>query len=153
MANFFGKLLSFCGDVSYAYSSTQTQAIKAKEILIKILDTDKNVPIEEFLKMYDMRTYDISNKQSDIKFMKNIDFEGVYILQNKTKNKCFVGKVSKVFKKIERHFTGYGNADIYSEWLKGNKFFVNIIRLENSGYDNINILERDIKEKYNAFDY
>ena len=82
-----------------------------------------------------------------------IDFEGVYILRNTTLNKCFVGKASKVFKKIERHFTGYGNEEMYSEWRKGNKFFVNIIRFENSGYDNINYLERDIKEKYNAFDY
>lgn len=153
MANFFGKLLSFCGDISNAYSSVQTQSAKAKEVLEKILDISNDVPVEEFLKMYDMRMYDISNKQSDIKFMKNVDFEGVYILRNATQNKCFVGKASKVFKKIERHFTGYGNEEIYSEWRKGNKFYINIIRFENSGYDNINYLERDIKEKYEAFDY
>ena len=153
MANFLSKLFSFGSDIAYAYSSVQTQTMKAKKVLDKILDTNKDVPIEEFLKMYDMRMYDISNKQSDIKFMKNVDFEGVYILRNATQNKCFVGKASKVFKKIERHFTGYGNEEIYSEWRKGNKFYINIIRLENSGYDNINYLERDIKEKYNAFDY
>lgn len=153
MANFLSKLFSFGSDISYAYSSVQTQTMKAKKVLDKILDTNKDVPIEDFLKMYDMRMYDISNKQSDIKFMKNVDFEGVYILRNSTQNKCFVGRASKVFKKIERHFTGYGNEEIYSEWRKGNKFYINIIRFENSGYDNINYLERDVKEKYNAFDY
>lgn len=153
MANFLSKLFSFGSDISNAYSSVQSQSAKAKEVLEKFLDISKDVPIEEFLKMYDMRIYDISNKQSDIKFMKNVDFEGVYILRNATQNKCFVGKASKVFKKIERHFTGYGNEEIYSEWRKGNKFFINIIRFENSGYDNINYLERDIKEKYYAFDY
>lgn len=153
MGNFFGKLLSFCDDITRSYSSMQTQATRAKETLNRILDTNKNVRIEEFLKMYDLRMYDISNKQSDIKFMKNVDFEGVYILKNNTQNKCYVGKASKVFRKIERHFTGYGNEDIFTEWKSGNKFFVNIIRFENSGYENIDKLEHDIREEYNAFDY
>lgn len=94
MANFLGKFLSFCDGISYAYSSAQTQTAKAKEVLEKILDVSKDVPVEEFLKMYDMRMYDISNKQSDIKFMKNVDFEGVYILRNATQNKCFVGNAT-----------------------------------------------------------
>ena len=36
----------------------------------------------------------------DPKFMKNVDFEGVYILGNATQDKCFVGKRLKFLKNI-----------------------------------------------------
>lgn len=150
MSNFLTKMLSLGVGASRTFSSAQKQSSKAKEILNNILDLNKNVPIEDFLKMYDMRMYDISSKQDDIKFMKTLDFEGVYILYNKSKNKYYIGKASKVFRKIERHFAGYENEDIYSEWKQQNEFFVNIVRFENSGYENIDALECDIKKRYST---
>ena len=46
------------------------------------LFTDDIVSPDAFLKMYNMRSYDFYSGQSDIKFMKTIDFPGAYIIHN-----------------------------------------------------------------------
>lgn len=145
-------LASLCLDCAHGYVSVQTQTAKAKETVDRMLSSKEKVTAEEFMQMYDLRIYDISSKQSDIKMMKNIEFEGVYILHNKSKNKYYVGKGNKIFRKIDRHFRGYGNADIYKDFQRGNKFYVRIIRLKNSGYDNIDILANEISKKYKAYE-
>ena len=43
------------------------------------------VSARAFLDLYDERTYDIRNKQDDIKFMKKLDFKGLYLIKNLTK--------------------------------------------------------------------
>lgn len=148
MASFLKTMVSLCGDAAGVYFSAKKKGPEARKTLEKILDLNQDVPIEDFLKMYDMRIYDMNSQQNDIKFMKSVDFEGVYILRNQTKNKCYVGKASKVFKKIERHFKGYGNEEIYTDWKNGNKFYVNIVKFETSDFENINLLEKDIKLRY-----
>lgn len=152
MENLLTRLFYYCIDIFHFFASIKKIKLSAP-IIKKSLDLKENVPIEDFLRIYNTRTYDIINKQNDIKIFKKIDFKGIYILRNNTKSKCYVGNASSVFKKVERHFRGYENQEIYTEWKKGDQFFVNIIKFENSGYDNIDLLERDIKEAYNAYDY
>lgn len=150
--SFIKSLLSFGFDFSQAYASAKTQTANVKDTLNRLLSTKENVSAEEFMQMYDLRIYDISSKQNDIKIMNKIEFEGVYILHNKSKNKYYVGKGNKIFKKIDRHFRGYGNIDVYKDLQSGNKFYVRIIRLKDSGYDNIDILANEISKKYKAYE-
>ena len=82
--------------------------------------------------------------------MKNLDFPGVYIIYNPKSKQHFVGKGNTVLKKIDRQFRGYGNQDVYTAYQKNIKLTVRAIKLENSNYDNIDILARDISQKLNA---
>ena len=52
--------------------------------------------------MVDIRAYDLKNKQNNIKLVNTIDFAGVYVLHNQTKNTVFIGKSMHVIKKVER---------------------------------------------------
>ena len=112
--------------------------------------SEKGISPQSFLHMYDLRHYDINNKQRDIKFMKNLDFAGIYIIYNPKSKQHFIGKGNTVLKKIDRQFRGYGNQDIYSAYQKNVKLTVKAIKLENSDYDNIDILARDISKELNA---
>ena len=53
----------------------------------------------------------------------NSHFAGVYILHNKTKNMYYVGQGKDVFNRVNSHFTGKGNGDVYADYKYGDDFF------------------------------
>lgn len=78
-------------------------------------------------------------------------FEGVYILYNHTKNMYYVGQGKNVFQRVNSHFTGHGNGDVYADYKYGDEFTIKMIALENSGFQTLNELERNTITTYNAY--
>ena len=64
----------------------------------------------------DERVYNMDSKQNDIKYMKRLDFAGLYYIKNITKKKCYVGRADNVYKKVERHFKGHENQEIFNDF-------------------------------------
>lgn len=81
----------------------------------------------------------------------NYEFSGIYILFNHTKNKYYVGQSIKVFQRVNNHFTGHGNGDVYADYKYGDKFSIKMIKLAGSGFRSLNELERKMIGHYNAF--
>ena len=79
------------------------------------------------------------------------DFSGVYILYNHTKNMYYVGQSVKVLRRVNAHFTGHGNGDVYADYKYGNNFTIKMIELQKSGFKTLNELERHTIKTYNAF--
>lgn len=79
------------------------------------------------------------------------NFEGVYILYNKTRNMYYVGQGKQILNRVNAHFTGKGNGDVYADYKYGNKFTIKMIALKNSGFSTLNELERNTIRHYNAF--
>lgn len=79
------------------------------------------------------------------------DFEGVYILYNQTKKLYYVGQGKKVMNRINQHFTGHGNGDVYADYKYGDAFTIRAIKLEGSGFSTLNALEKSTITSYNAF--
>lgn len=79
------------------------------------------------------------------------NFAGVYILFNKTKNMYYVGQGKHVLDRVNCHFTGKGNGDVYADYKYGDEFTIRMIALQGSGYTSLNALERDTIYKYRAF--
>ena len=79
-----------------------------------------------------------------------LNFSGVYILYNKTKNKYYVGQGRKIFNRVNAHFTGKGNGDVYADYKYGDEFTIKMISLENSGLTSLNELERLMIAEYDA---
>ena len=48
--------------------------------------------------------------------LKNYKFKGAYALYNVDKNFYYTGFSNDIFRKIDRHFRGYGNIRLYEEW-------------------------------------
>ena len=76
---------------------------------------------------------------------------GIYILYNKTKNLYYVGQGKQLFSRVNSHFTGKGNGDVYADYKYGDVFTIKMIPLEGSGAKTLNELERKTIQHYNAF--
>lgn len=81
---------------------------------------------------------------------KKYDYEGVYILYNKTRRKYYVGQAVNVLSRINQHLTGHGNGDVYADFKYGDRFTVTSIRLRGSGCATLNELERRCIAHYKA---
>lgn len=147
--NLFAKMAMEGIDATFGIMNTMGTIEDAGNVL-KDFFSDEGVSAQAFLDMYNLRSYNFANKQQDIKIMKNFDFEGIYVIYNKKWDLYYVGKGKKVFHKIERHFNGYGNKEIYTCWKRNEEFLVHGIRLDKSGYDNLDLLARDTVENYDG---
>ena len=78
------------------------------------------------------------------------DYEGVYILYNKTRHMYYVGQAVNVLSRINQHLTGHGNGDVYADFKYGDRFSITSIRLRGSGYATLNELERHCIAQYKA---
>lgn len=144
MGQFLSDMISLGIEGVSAYSSAKKKAEEAKRIIERLTSGNEEIPVEEFLRMYDLRTHDFYSKQDDIKFVKNWDFEGVYIIHNCSRDVYHVGRSSRVMRKIDRTFRGYENQAVYEDWNRQNRFRVRIIKLDGSGFDDITLLEKDM---------
>lgn len=79
-----------------------------------------------------------------------IDFTGVFVLHNLTKDKFFVGHSIHVLERVRQYFTGQGNGDVYADWKMGDKFIISTLSLVDSGHKDLNELEQEIIEAYDA---
>lgn len=100
---------------------------------------------QEFMKLR-AQTFGASRRRHD-----KLNFEGVYILFNSTKNMYYVGQGKKVLDRVNMHFTGKGNGDVYADYKYGDEFTVKIIGLKHSGYRSLNALERDTIATFGAY--
>lgn len=79
------------------------------------------------------------------------NFSGVYILHNKTKDLYYVGQGQQVLNRVNMHFTGKGNGDVYADYKAGDIFTIKMISLDNSGFKTLNELERNTISYYDAY--
>ena len=70
-----------------------------------------------------------------------------------TKQKLCImlAKHNNIFDRVNAHFTGKGNGDVYADYKYGDEFTIKMISLEKSGYRSLNELERHTIMTYNAF--
>lgn len=81
---------------------------------------------------------------------KSGDSVGVYIIWNQTKNMYYVGQAKRLCFRVNQHFTGHGNGDVYADYKYGDQFLIKLITLRESGYDDLDKLERDMIMQYHA---
>ncbi|RZT01193.1 GIY-YIG nuclease family protein [Cuneatibacter caecimuris] len=121
--------------------------INIKKKIKSLADNTLEITPKEFFK--------IRNSSNGGKGRKHIstqyDFAGVYIIYNHTKNMYYVGQGKKVFQRVNRHFTGNGNGNVYADYKYGDFFTIKMIALEQSGFISLNELERNTIKTYNAY--
>ena len=85
------------------------------------------------------------------KYSNQFNFPGVYILYNDTKDMYYVGQGQKVLNRVNSHFTGKGNGDVYADYKYGDKFTIKMIALNKSGFTTLNELERHTISTFDAY--
>lgn len=99
---------------------------------------------------FEMRNYRCGG-QGRPYYSLNYNFAGVYILFNKSKNKYYVGQAEQILNRVNMHFTGKGNGDVYADFKYGDIFTIKMIALENSGFATLNELERNTIMTYDSY--
>lgn len=133
------------------YMESVPEVKEAAAILLSAEEQDGWISSDEFLGAYDVRIYDLQNDQRDIKIMKNHDFEGGYVLWNKSKDLYHTGVGTAVYKKVERHFKGYGNESVFYDSEEGDSFVVSLYRLSDTEYEELSSLDKALRETYGAY--
>ncbi len=129
----------------WSYVSINRKEKKINKEINSLKSNAISMTPDEFMKMRNTKTFGRG------KYALSKNFEGVYVIHNLSKDMYYVGQAKEVLNRVNSHFTGSGNGDVYADYKYGDKFSISIIALENSGYDNLNDLERDTISIYNAF--
>jgi len=78
------------------------------------------------------------------------NFTGVYILHNETKNMYYVGQATKIFDRVNNHFTGKGNGNVYADYKYKNIFTIKLLPLAKSEFTSLDKMEKYYINKFNA---
>lgn len=79
--------------------------------------------------------------------LKEADYSAIYVLKNLTNDFYYVGQSVNVFKRVNQHFSGKGNGNVYADYKYGQDFQVNIIPVEK---DRLNEIEFNLIKILNA---
>lgn len=107
----------------------------------------KEIDIDTFFRMRQrtMKSYKRSSTRP------STSFTGVYILHNTTKGQYYVGQGKSTIDRVNQHFTGKGNGDIYVDYRNGDKWSISMINFSDTPFDTLNELERHTIKAYDAF--
>ena len=81
------------------------------------------------------------------------DIIGCYVIHNITRGKYYAGQSMSVFNRISQHVRGCGCKDICVDYRSHNVFTVLVFPFDDSGYDSLDAMERDLIYKYQAYDF
>ena len=79
------------------------------------------------------------------------EMAGVYVLYNQSKNKYYVGQGQQLLNRVNMHLTGSGNGRVYADYRNGDRFTIQMIPLQGSGFSSLNELERVAISRYEAY--
>ena len=120
------------------------QIVVIKKRILRLITNEKEISPNTFFMIHNTLNRKQENKffYFDYSYWSKRNSCGVYVLFNKTKNKYYVGQSKKIFYRINNHFSGCGNHDVYDDYCHGDIFTIRIIPLKKSNYISLNKLER-----------
>lgn len=124
---------------------------KIKWQIHKLADNSTELTPKQFFAMRNKRAGTGGGKGSP-KYALSYNFAGVYVLYNKTKDVYYVGQAKQILNRVNNHFTGKGNGDVYADYKYGDKWVIKMIALDKSGFHSLNELERYAIHAYNAYE-
>ena len=80
------------------------------------------------------------------------DFEGCYILINESINKPYIGQSIHVVSRVNNHFTGHGNPDVYVDYRNNAPFTIRLVKYDKNEFKSLNAMEKSLISQYSAFD-
>lgn len=83
--------------------------------------------------------------------MQDFDFMGCYVIHNLTNDMYYVGQATHVPQRVNAHFTGKGNGDVYADYRYGNQFEIYMVDITTTNYRRLDDLERDLIATYDAY--
>lgn len=76
---------------------------------------------------------------------------GCYVIHNLTNNMYYVGQATHVPQRVNAHFTGKGNGDVYADYRYNNQFEIYLVDIATTNYRRLDDLERDLISLYDSY--
>ncbi|MDE7088223.1 MAG: GIY-YIG nuclease family protein [Malacoplasma sp.] len=110
------------------------------EELKNTFDNSETLTTQEFFKL----------REKAIKMggQSKYDRSGVYVIFNKNSKMYYVGQSINLIKRVNNHFTGKGNGDVYADYKYGAEFEITLIPCS---HQDLNKVERHYIEIFNAY--
>lgn len=131
-----------------AYNNYEVNKIK-EDIKNQIEDLANNTLEVTPAEFFEMRNKSFGGRAL---YSNNFNFAGVYILYNESKDLYYVGQGKQVLNRVNSHFTGKGNGDVYADYKYGDSWTIRMIALEGSGFSTLNELELHSIDTYNSYE-
>lgn len=128
-----------------------SQARQKKKIREQIFELANNTLELTPVEFFEMRNKSFGGRGKAL-YSNNYNFAGVYILHNKSKDLYYVGQGKEILNRVNSHFTGKGNGDVYADYKYGDQWTIKMIALENCGFNTLNELERYAIETYGSYE-
>ena len=114
---------------------------QAKKKIRSLVESKTSMTPQQFMQL-----------RSNYRLSAQLDCPGIYILNNRDKNKNYVGQSVRVLTRVSQHFTGHGgNGDVYADYKYHDRFEIHIVKFEGSGYSTLNEMERQAIDAYDAY--
>lgn len=124
-------------------------------LMIKEQKTQKIERIEELriLSLSEDNAILIKDFNRRITYMQNNYNEpGVYIFSNLSRNSYkYVGQSVNMVNRVKTHLRGSGNPEMYNDIMNGDIFAINLIKLDETNFIDLNSLERHYIKQYNSY--
>ena len=117
-----------------------------RQKILNLVNNNTEVTPEEFFELRNAKVGKSKNIEGKL-----YNFPGVYVIHNQTKNMYYVGQGKKVLDRVNSHFTGKGNGDVYADYKYHDRFEISIIPFRNSGFSSLNELEKLAIKTYNSY--
>lgn len=111
-------------------------------------DTDENMLVHKFVRLANVNSF----RDNFAKHYGYSEISGVYLIYNSTRDKWYVGQGQKAVSRCLSHFKG-GNdnaPDIYRDFLSGDVFYINFIKLSATDFNTLDELEYHYIGYYHA---
>ena len=76
---------------------------------------------------------------------------GIYIFTNLNNGRKYVGQSKNILSRVNTHLKGRGNDDLFSDIQRGYDFTLQLVKLSETKYKNLNSLEKYYIKKMKAF--
>lgn len=114
------------------------------------MDLDDFIAAEKMKMMNTLYAKDFFREERNLK-RRGFNSKGIYIFTNIRNNKKYVGQSVRVLGRIRTHLKGRGNGDLHRDMMSGDNFTIELIRLKDTRYYDLNTLERHYITKHNSY--
>lgn len=117
---------------------------------VKKIDVEAVIEAEKMKMMNTIYARDFYKYENELN-ERGFGTRGIYIFTNLKNNKSYVGQSINILSRIRTHLGGRGNPELYRDIEKGNKFTIQLVRLADSEFSNLDSLEKHYISKHDSY--
>lgn len=144
---FFGLIFLTIGGV---VKQARIERERLESIRMALTELSSGVRVLTPTEFMWLRTQKTNSKGRPL-YSNHYNIPGVYILHNNDNDQYYIGQGIKVLDRVNDHFNGRGNGDVYADYKYGANWSIRVVSLDSSNFHTLNQLEREYINHYDSY--